>query len=266
MRRLLSAICAVVICLMIIPWFAADCYAVGNGGGTGGGAGASVPLWMDWCYPANGETNVSTTVVIQCKYSHNIALNSVGQRNITKFVLKKKSDGTSVNIDVYTADTQVEFDKRQFIYVRPVKPLENNTTYVLTAKEGIQSKNGMVTAADQSFEFTTGRAYGNFNDSDVESMITDEEAAALGETVGGSGNNGGNTAENTDSLKGDNQGVSADNTDTADVKNVSAEEENHNKNEGKNYLPWFAAAVFVLAVLAAAARIYWLRHERRRGF
>jgi len=128
------------------------------GAGDGGGGGPSVPLEMDWSFPANGETGVTVTAIIQCKFSHNVAHNDVRERNAQRFSLTT-AGGVPVMIDVYMADAQVEFDKRQYVYLIPKGELKEYTTYIVTAQEGIQSKNAMATEITQTFSFTTGSRY-----------------------------------------------------------------------------------------------------------
>lgn len=109
--------------------------AFAAGDGSGGGGGAVIPLYMDWSYPADGASGVSVAPVIQCKFSHNVAQYNVSDRNKTLITLKK-ADGTNVDITVFVADAQLQFDKRQFLYVSPVKPLSYGTKYILTLHEG----------------------------------------------------------------------------------------------------------------------------------
>jgi hypothetical protein len=172
MQRRCSLICeAILVFLLLFAVVPRTVLAVGEG--DGGGGGPSVPLQMDWSYPANGEKNVSVTPIIQCKYSHNVAQSNVIKRNKTLFSITKL-DGTKVDVNVYAADVQLEFDKRQNIYIEPIKPLEYDTTYIVTAKEGIQAKNSMATEKDQSFQFTTCGRRLNFNDTNVASMVQEE--------------------------------------------------------------------------------------------
>lgn len=147
---------AAAVCILLFACAVSSKTALAVGEGDGGGGGPAVPLYMDWSYPADGERGVSVTPVIQCKFSHNVAQYEVKKRNATLFSLTK-ADGTAVPFKVYIADAQLEFDKRQYIYLTPVRPLETNTTYIVSVKEGIQAKNGMVTEEPQSFRFTTGR-------------------------------------------------------------------------------------------------------------
>lgn len=65
---------------------------------------------MDWSYPADGASGVSVTPVIQCKFSHNVAQYNVSDRNKTLITLKK-ADGTNVDITVFVADAQLQFDQ-----------------------------------------------------------------------------------------------------------------------------------------------------------
>jgi|GEM_PF-4792733 len=130
-------------------------HAMAAGEGDGGGGGPAVPLELEWSFPANGETGVSVYPVIQCKFSHNVAHFDVAKRNAGKFTLTR-ADGAEVEITVYLADAQVEFDKRQYVYLYPKQELEEFTTYLVTAEEGIQAKNGMATEQTKTFSFTTG--------------------------------------------------------------------------------------------------------------
>lgn len=127
----------------------------GSGNGSGGGGGPAVPLYMDWSYPRDGETGISLNPIIQCKFSHNVAHIQVQKRNKTLFSLSKE-DGTDVPVRTFTVDAQIEFDKRQYIYLSPNDPLEENTKYIVTVKEGVQAKNGMATDKEHRFSFMTG--------------------------------------------------------------------------------------------------------------
>ncbi|AHV98825.1 hypothetical protein PSAB_19660 [Paenibacillus sabinae T27] len=110
---------------------------------------------MDWSYPRDGETNISINPIIQCKFSHNVAQFEVQKRNKSLFSLRKE-DGTEVPIKAFAADVQIEFDKRQYIYLSPINPLEENTKYYVSVQEGVQAKNGMATEKEQQFSFVTG--------------------------------------------------------------------------------------------------------------
>ena len=158
-RQRKRALCAAAgLFLLIVLVFASlpmDARAMGEG--DGGGGGPSVPLEMEWSYPANGAAGVSVHVIIQCKYSHNVANSDVRDRNAKKISLSTQ-DGAPVAAEVYLADAQLEFDKRQYIYLYPKQALEPYTTYVVTAEEGVQAKNSMATECAQTFRFTTGGA------------------------------------------------------------------------------------------------------------
>lgn len=130
-------------------------HTMAAGEGDGGGGGPAVPLELEWSFPANGETGVSVYAVIQCKFSHNVAHFDVATRNAGKFTLTR-ADGTGVAITVYLADAQIEFDKRQYVYLYPKQELEEFTTYLVTAEEGVQAKNGMAMEETKTFCFTTG--------------------------------------------------------------------------------------------------------------
>ena len=120
------------------------------------------PLYMDWSYPADGASNVSVTPVIHCKFSHNVAQTNVSERNKTLVTLEDEN-GKEVDITVFMADSQIQFDKRQFIYVSPVRPLNYGTTYTLYLHEGIQAKNNMATDEVQTITFTTEYGRSSFN-------------------------------------------------------------------------------------------------------
>lgn len=174
MQRRCSMVFGVLLFLLLFSSSFSIVVFAAPGEGDGGGGGPAVTLQMDWSYPANGERNVSVTPIIQCKYSHNVAQYNVIKRNATLFSMAKL-DGTHVDTNVYAADSQLEFDKRQYIYIEPVKPLEYNTTYIVTVKEGIQAKNSMATGRDQSFQFTTCGRRTDFNETNVSPMTQEQE-------------------------------------------------------------------------------------------
>ncbi|NGM84709.1 Ig-like domain-containing protein [Paenibacillus sp. 7124] len=147
------------------------------GDGSGGGGGPAVPLYMDWSYPRDGETNISINPIIQCKFSHNVAHFEVQKRNKTLFSLRKE-DGTDVPIRAFAADVQIEFDKRQYIYLSPINSLEENTKYYVSVQEGVQAKNGMATEKEQQFSFVTGsKNYSVPLLIDIENKASGEEQA-----------------------------------------------------------------------------------------
>ncbi len=210
--------------------FSAASFATGDG--SGGGAGAVVPLYMDWSYPADGASNVSVTPVIHCKFSHNVAQTNVSERNKTLVTLKDE-DGREVDITVFMADSQIQFDKRQFIYVSPVRPLNYGTTYTLYLHEGIQAKNNMATDEVQTITFTTEYGRSSFNAPLVTPPVTNElagdgcddgnsstpgGASADGTESGGNGSTGGNIGNNGsagDDVSGSGGGASSDGGSTA---------------------------------------------------
>ena len=132
---------------------AVSAFAAG-GDGSGSGGGSSVALAMVSSTPSDGASGVSTTPVISCRFSHNVAEASVSSANLSHLSLRR-ADGTSVPLRTYVADVQIEFDKRQYLYAEPVSALETGTTYTLTLSAGIQAKNGMTTSSAQTVTFTT---------------------------------------------------------------------------------------------------------------
>ena len=179
--------------LMSVP-----CLSFAAGDGSGGGGGAVIPLYMDWSYPADGSSGVSVTPVIQCKFSHNVSQTNVRDRNKTLVTLEK-ADGTDVDITVFMADSQVQFDKRQFIYVSPVKPLSYGTKYILKLHEGIQAKNNMATDEVQTVTFTTEYGRSSFNTPLVTPPVTNELA-------GGSAGQSGDGSEDGTGSDGNSEG------------------------------------------------------------
>lgn len=202
MQRLYRMIFGVLLFLLLLSSAFSTVVFADPGEGDGGGGGPAIPLRMDWSFPANGERNVSVTPIIQCKFSHNVAQYTVIKRNATLFSMAKL-DGTQVDINVYAADSQLEFDKRQYIYIEPVKPLEYNATYVVTAQEGIQAKNSMATEKAQSFQFTTCGRRTDFNGTSVSPMVGQEENKTAGERENpAAANTAGNGTENMQAAPG----------------------------------------------------------------
>lgn len=193
-RRIKTAV--VVLLAVAIALVPITSFAVGDG--TGGGKGAVVPLYMDWSYPSDGASGVSVTPVIQCKFSHNVSQYNVRDRNKT-LVEMTEDGGGKVDITVFMADAQLQFDKRQFIYVSPVKPLKYGTGYTLTLKEGIQAKNNMATDEDQSIHFVTGYGRSDFNAPLVSPPVSTElDSNAPGGDGDGAGASGSGIADAKD--------------------------------------------------------------------
>ncbi len=187
---------AVFLLAVVVALVPSLCFAKGDG--TGGGAGAVIPLYMDWSYPSDGASGVSVTPVIQCKFSHNVSQYNVRDRNKT-LVEMTEDGGGKVDITVFMADTQLQFDKRQFIYVSPVKPLKYGTGYTLTLKEGIQAKNNMATDEDQSIHFVTGYGRSDFNAPLVAPPVSTElDSNAPGSDGDGAGASGSGIADAKD--------------------------------------------------------------------
>ena len=263
----LGILCCFCLCSPLI------CLAAGEG--DGGGGGAAVPLLMDWCYPADGETGVSVMPVIQCKYSHNVAQGTVQERNLTLLSLAEEN-GTVVETVAYTADAQIEFDKRQFLYLRPVKPLKYHTTYVVTAKAGIQAKNGMITEVDQQFRFTTAGPQGDFNASTVASMVGPEDGFGSGEQQAGEKLEAEQTmSEDNQETKQQNQqedamaahsaesiGTVAEGEQEKAAAPVAAEMENDSKQPEQ--ISWFWLWLLLgLLVISLLGKMIWLQWQKK---
>lgn len=272
----------------------------GSGDGSGGGGGAGVSLYMDWSYPANGERNVSITPIIQCKYSHNVAQHTVIKRNESKFSLST-ADGKEVKIRVYAADVQIEFDKRQYIYIEPSAPLSYDTTYKVVADAGMQSKNGMATEEAQSFSFTTCSEREYFNASSVESMIpfvqendepkdgegvtsnqngTDEVSAELNETSSIPKSNEeavDETADDADVISYEEsiqfESITSKTEEGSENLNISEDAENINpevemSNNNVDVLTWSSISqliacivLFVSIILTTLASVFYLKRK-----
>ena len=236
--------------------------AFAAGDGSGGGGGAVIPLYMDWSYPADGASGVSVAPVIQCKFSHNVAQYNVADRNKTLITLKK-ADGTNVDITVFVADAQLQFDKRQFLYVSPVKPLSYGTKYILTLHEGIQAKNNMATDEEQTVTFTTEYGRSSFNaplvtppaDNDPKAAGsgsgTDAEAAATGSAGGQAGNNGETGAESSASAAGDEEnGISGEENDSdenaagGEGESSGQADKSSDSSSGENIRSFFSSSEF----------------------
>lgn len=262
MQRLWNRFFRIFLCILLLYIFSNTTFAA-PGDGDGGGGGPAVPLMMDWSCPADGDNNVSITPIIQCKYSHNVALNTVVKRNTTLFSLTKL-DGTKVDINVYAADAQLEFDKRQYIYLEPVRPLEYNTTYVVTAKEGIQAKNGMVTENDQFFQFTTGSLRTDFNQTNVLSMLKEASQPASASTAQvKKSDNGSTRTTKTETRTNDKKSKPASDSakaqtekpqDTRIEKKMAEASTNHQNNSGDTVI-FIATALFILPALGSALKI-----------
>ncbi len=128
-----------------------------TGDGDGGGGGPALPLYMDWSYPADGASDVPVGTIIQLKFSHNVAHYIIAERNCSLISLWTQ-DGQQVAATVYVVDSQIEFDRRQYIYIYPTAPLQAHTGYTVRIEEGIQAKNYMTTEDVQTVSFTTGSA------------------------------------------------------------------------------------------------------------
>ncbi len=202
-----------ILCILLVGTIFLCPSAFATGDGSGGGGGATIPLYMDWSYPADGASGVSVTPVIQCKFSHNVAQYNVADRNKTLITLKK-ADGTNVDITVFVADSQVQFDKRQFLYVSPVKPLSYGTKYILTIHEGIQAKNNMATDEEQTVTFTTEYGRSSFNTPLVTPPVSNDFAE--GE------NQGENLDENSEEESNSEEGDSSENDSDNDTGDSTA--------------------------------------------
>lgn len=281
-------LCVLILLLSFMPILS---YAAG-GDGSGSGGGSSVPLAMVSSTPADGAGGVSTTPVIACRFSHNVAEASISASNLSHISLKK-ADGTPVAVRTYVADVQIEFDKRQYLYAEPAA-LDEGTTYILTLSAGIRAKNGMTTASTQTVTFTTeGSAAPSPGGNDT-------PASSGTKGTAGTQTSGANTADPDDSTRPDSQNVlredstedsEAEQGNTAEEKDSeeqqsgqdevleasgedslaeddgatdgAAEKENDGETAGST-TAWIIAIVIVVAAAIAGTAVFAVRRKRKK--
>ena len=209
---------------------AVSSFAAG-GDGSGSGGGSSVALAMVSSTPSDGASGISTTPVISCRFSHNVAEASVSASNLSHLSLKK-ADGTPIDIRTYVADVQIEFDKRQYLYAKPSSALEPGTTYILTLSPGIQAKNGMTTSSAQTVTFTTaGTAPQTENEAPAGDRDNSSQTAVTADQTGGSGTAAG-SAENQENISSGTGGEDpAEQNALAEDENAAEDPENAEADE-----------------------------------
>lgn len=156
-KALFALLIAAVISMLALPSLALAAGGNGSGGGDGSGGrndgGNNVPTLVA-SNPADGSSvSIDAANDIWLQFSNNVAEPTVSADNIAKVHLQKE-DGTNVAVTVNIADTQVEPDKRQYIYITPDDALEPGQTYVIVADAGITAKNGNATKEGSRVTFT----------------------------------------------------------------------------------------------------------------
>lgn len=123
----------------------------GSGGGTGGGKDR--PLAVEYSTPADGERNVAVDVEIVVKFSKNVVYLAVRDANMKAFSLW--NGDVQVPLEILMVDDQLDFENRNFVTIRPLKPLEEATRYVLKIDDTITSKSTSVMVAPVEIVFYT---------------------------------------------------------------------------------------------------------------
>lgn len=121
-------------------------------GGTGGGK--NEPLTLISSSIANGATGVSLKPEIVLTFSKNIVNMKVAGNNRECFSLQTE-DGTKVPINLFLADDQIEFEKRNDAIITPVANLNQGTTYSIVVCGSLTSKSGVSTGSETKISFTT---------------------------------------------------------------------------------------------------------------
>ena len=103
--------------------------------------------------PADGATvDVVDVGEIYVQFTNNVAESTVADGNIALIHLQK-ADGTAVAATVSVVDTQVDRDKRQFIYITPDAALTAGE-YRIVIDAGVTAKNGTSATEGATISFT----------------------------------------------------------------------------------------------------------------
>lgn len=121
-------------------------------GGTGGGK--NEPLALRSSSINNGATGVSLKPEIVLTFSKNIVNMKVVENNKKCFSLLTE-DGVKVPINLFLADDQIEFEKRNDAIITPVDNLTQGTTYSIVISGSLTSKSGVTTGKETRISFTT---------------------------------------------------------------------------------------------------------------
>ena len=121
-------------------------------GGTGGGK--NEPLALISSTINNGATGVSLKPEIKLTFSKNIVNMKVVENNKNCFSLQTE-DGVKVPINLFLADDQIEFEKRNDAIITPVNNLDQGTTYFVVVSGSLTSKSGVTTGKETRISFTT---------------------------------------------------------------------------------------------------------------
>ncbi len=139
-KKILSAISLVtLVCLLATSGFAAN----------------GEPLTLESSNPENGAVDVATDLEeIELMFSKNVVNMAVAENNKT-CVAFTDGDGNAIPFELVMADDQVDREKRDYLYIRPVEALSEGTAYIVKISEELTSKSG--TSLEEALEvsFTT---------------------------------------------------------------------------------------------------------------
>jgi hypothetical protein len=135
----------------------------GNGGGSGGGSAA---LTLSGAVAATIDGNVSTNGVavegavlpkqpiIKLIFTVNVVDASVWPTPNQNAITMKDSKGASVPVEVFRIDPAANFEERDFIFLKPLKPLAAGEKYGITVDSALTGNNGQTMAAPVTVSFT----------------------------------------------------------------------------------------------------------------
>ena len=200
----------------------------GNGDGSGSGGGNAIPELLE-SLPADGATiSASEAAEIWLNFTNNVTDASVVDGNIAKIHLQK-DDGIGVAATMSTADTQIEPEKRTYIYIKPDQALEPGA-YVIVAEQGITAKNGQSTEKEFRVSFT---------------VKADEQASGSSAASSGSASS---AAASTGSASG--ASASSGSSSSAASSGSAAKGDNKANNQGVSPIIWIVAIVVIVAIVA----------------
>jgi hypothetical protein len=138
--------------IIVLSSFVMGQTAFAEGDGTGGGK--SEPLTLVSSSIKDGATGVSLKPEIQLTFSKNIVNMTVNENNKNCFSLLTAS-GTAIPINLFLADDQIDFEKRNDATITPKANLEQGTTYSVVVSPTLKAKSGVTTGKEIRITFTT---------------------------------------------------------------------------------------------------------------
>lgn len=189
-----------VIFSMIMLMFLSMPALAGEGDGSGGGQGE--PLRLDSSSPYNGESGVSTDVLITMTFNKNVVNMTVSDNNLNCFSLYA-ADGSKVPVEVIMADDQIYPEKKREIVLKPLQALKHNTAYTVKVSSALQSKSGNIMSGDLTITFITAKGVtvpsenNNANNNDAPQTPGSSPPAGMAEPQAALAGQGGNNAAGT---------------------------------------------------------------------